>query len=321
MGETPAGGGKRGCFRLGCYGCLGVLALIVIGAAVLVGLNLMVGRREPKQERRELSRQVPKAAPPSSPAGVAPSTLESPELRSASRGRLVLDVSIGTFSIVAGPEGQPIRVEGEYDTAAYELTDNYTEGPAGWTDEVMFRRKGGWLLHMFDHEARNHVRIVVPRGVPFALEGSIGTGESRLELGGLWIVRTDLKLGVGEHRVSFSEPAPLPQEEFLLDASIGELGVRQLGNASPRTVKIGHRIGDVELDLSGGWSRDAQIQAECGIGECRLHVPEDVGLEVTDSALMLGEHRTPTRSRAPGRPGGPTLHLSVKGQVGELSVD
>ena len=59
----------------------------------------------------------------------------------------------------------------------------------------------------------------------------------------------DMDIGVGEHEVRFGEPLPQPVSHVRLAASIGELTVARLGNASPREIEVRHRIGEVELDL------------------------------------------------------------------------
>ena len=108
---------------------------------------------------------------------------------------------------------------------------------------------------------------------------------------------------------------------FRVDASIGELRVRSLGNASPAFVELDHSIGEVSLDLRGEWRRDAEITARCGIGECGIRLPRDVGVELIRSQIFIGDSDLSALQSAPiSVPGAPTLRLDLSGKIGELRV-
>ena len=55
-------------------------------------------------------------------------------------------------------------------------------------------------------QQRNFVRIVLPRDVPLSLEGKVGMGEVRMDLGGLWLIDANLTAKMGEFTVDFDEP-------------------------------------------------------------------------------------------------------------------
>jgi hypothetical protein len=205
----------------------------------------------------ELVRDVPTPSSVESDRGDA----EFPELGtgSAEPGRVVLDLSMGTFEVVAGAPGEPILVEGRYDVGSYELTESFeTHVDSSWVYRVRFRRKVSWIRHLFgDNAAKNRIRVTLPREVPLILEGKIGTGQSTLELGGLWLLAAEFDIGVGEHAIRFDEPSPVAMERFELLGSVGELNISKLGNASPGTVDVRARIGQLAVDLRGDWRADS----------------------------------------------------------------
>jgi hypothetical protein len=270
----------------------------------------------------ELVRDVPTPSSVESDRGDA----EFPELGtgSAEPGRVVLDLSMGTFEVVAGAPGEPILVEGRYDVGSYELTESFeTHVDSSWVYRVRFRRKVSWIRHLFgDNAAKNRIRVTLPREAPLILEGKIGTGQSTLELGGLWLLAAEFDIGVGEHAIRFDEPSPVAMERFELLGSVGELNISKLGNASPGTVDVRARIGQLAVDLRGDWRADSSIVVSCGIGECSVRVPDDVAVELESASVSIGEKNVRALSGLPEPAvGTPTLHLEVSSQVGELRVE
>ena len=164
--------------------------------------------------------------------------------------------------------------------------------------------------------------MIVPPDLPFVLEGSIGIGESKLELGGLRLLDTDLELGVGAHEVSFSEPLAAPTASIRLDGFMGETKILGLGNASPASFMFDHFIGETLVDLRGEWQNDAVIDYRCGIGACILRAPDDdVGVLLDDAGVMIGESQlSRIENRPPAPPGSPTLTLSITATIGEVNI-
>jgi len=212
-------------------------------------------------------------------------------------------------------------VEADYDSGSFDLSEHFDEGSN--TYRVDFGPRGGWF-RLFHHQVDEgaEVRVIVPRGQPIALEAKIGVGQSRIDLGGLWLTAVDLKLGPGEHRMEISEPLSKPLPRFDLDASMGETELRSLGNASPRETQIHQGVGEMTLDLTGAWQRDGRVEIDLGIGECSVRLPDDVAVKVERSSVGLGEARIRGRDReTPFPEGTPTLTVRASGGIGELRID
>ena len=311
-----AKGGKRGCFKVGCLGCLGAGAIVVLVIVVLLAIGLLTGFGDQRFEPIDQAHAVPV------PPGI-PGTREAAKSHVEEPGRIVLDVTRGSFSIRPGPPGEPVRLEGEYDAGRFELVEEFEAyGESGWIYRVRFDQQGFGIRPFIQHGGnKNRLTLIVPRDTPVVFEGYVGIGESEFELGGLWIAEIDLQFGIGEHALSFAEPLPLPMKRFRLDTSIGVLEVNSLGNASPRIAEIRHSVGETEIDLHGAWRRDAEVHIWCGIGECDVRVPDDVNVELERASVLIGESGSSLgRDRPELDPAAPTLELFVSAQIGELNV-
>jgi hypothetical protein len=274
-------GEKRGCFKVGCLGCTGVAALVLVVLTALIGLGLLTGRGEERIEPIARAHTLPGGTTPAAPGELLleeplPPTLIDHEVEVAEPGRIILDLNRGEFEIVPGPPGEPIRLEGEYNAGQFDLEESYEAyGETGWIYRVAFDQRGiGIRPFVQDGPSENRIRIVVPRDVPTTIEGRVGVGQSTLELGGLWILKVDLEIGVGEHTVSFEEPLPIPMGRLRLDSSVGE---------------------------------------------CDVRVPRDVGIDLGRASVTIGESRS-ISNRPPPEAGAPTLSLSVSATIGELNV-
>ena len=253
-----------------------------------------------------------------------PAFFEAPELASKV-GTVVLDLSVGEFTIRAGEPGEPIRVEADYESDAFELRETFTEGGDGaWTYEISFRPKGGILGMMFrgaGNNPRNNVEIVLPRGRPLDLVGDLGLGLTEADLGGLLLRTVDLEAGTGEHIIEFSEPLAMPMDYFHIEKGVGEMQILDLGNAQPREIDLEMRVGELRVDMSGGpWSVDSLMRVAFGVGESRIKAPENVRLELKRASVLVGD-RVVRRFDNKGIPeDAPTVAFDLSVKIGSLVV-
>ena len=318
----------------GCLGCLGAVALVVIVLASLFAVAFQQRPSEDNRQTRELTQEVRAIPLPEALAERIAASREVPaelaedaslfpaaEYQVSEPGRVILDLSSVGFSLEPGPPGEPIRVEADYDADALELTHSYESyGEAGWIYRLSFHGRG---LNRFItiNPDRHEVRLILPRDTPLTLEGRVSRGTSNMNLGGLWLVETDLSLGLGDHRIRFEEPLISPMGQFSIDGSTGSPRILSLGNASPERVRIEHRMGELRLDLRGTWVRDAAVEAECRMGSCRLILPEDVAIDLEPAETRFGERRVSGLRDAPEPGEGvPTLSLSASVQFGDLRI-
>jgi hypothetical protein len=327
MSATTPGQPGSGCFKAGCVGCLvivGVPVLLVVG---LLLLNVVTGRGDATQESRELTRAIPpleKGLIPEEATGPGTGLLERLRQQGAARQvRVLLDVSEGEFRLEPGPAGEPLRVEAEFDTDAYTLSETLDpDDDYGWTYRLKFApRRSRWLRLFTSRDDANAIRLIVPRGVPVVLEGTVGFGHSVMELGGLQVAAVDLRLRSGQHELRISEPLPEPIESFRWTSTYGEIDISGLGNASPEEVSVSHTAGEVHLDLRGDWRNAAAVRAYLGFGELTLDLPENAFVAVERSGVRFGATQLESLPGADAFPAGaPAIRLSLSGIAGEHRV-
>jgi len=319
---------KTGCFKLGCFGCAGVTLLTVLIFVTLIGIGAVVGRPDARVEESSVEQPLPagpavesfsgrtdEGGPLLPPGGLVPEVGEP--------GRVVLDLSMGEFEVVAGDAPGPIRIESDFDTAVFELVTEFERyGETGWIYRIRLKRKIGWYRMMFGVEDHNNfVRVILPRDVPLSLEGKVGMGETRMDLGGLWLVNTDLIASMGEFTIDFEEPLLVPMNDFRLVSKMGESRVRNLGNASPSSVYVRHRMGAMSVGLWGDWQNDTRVEGGIGMGELVVWVPEDVNVDVENMTQVIGAANLADRSMLEEvDEDAPTIRLDLSGGMGSIEV-
>lgn len=327
MADREGSAGRQGCFKLSCFGCLGALGLFVIAAGGIALLALLMG--PPPQEFVEpgIARRLP--GPPQHSGSVSSDRgagFPAGEFRppGPGPGRIVLDLSGGEFEVRPGEPGGPVRVDGRYNAGAFEIVEALEPGDDGarWTYRLRFRRHVSWMRMLFgDQHEVNHVRITLPRGVPFVLEGDVNVGVSRWELGGLWLLGANLQAGTGEHTLGFAEPTTEPIERFELDSRMGTFVIERLGNASPAKVMIRGSMGEMNLDLRGPWRNDTEVVGRWRMGAFSVRVPQDVRIESDGATVFMGgADLSGLRRLAPPADDARTMRLDLSGAMGELVV-
>jgi len=320
------------------------MVILLVGIpALLAVIGFAMGNPDAEFETVELGHRLPEGEeplpleePPSADAGSGlsgtgdlagsgPRALDLAPARmpAGAPGKVRLNLTMGEFEIEAGPQSDGIRVEADYDRSGYALDESYEQDADGWVYTLELKNKVSWIRRMWgDNDAHNKVKIIVPRNHPIALTSEISMGETRLDLGGLWLTPVDLNLSMGDHSVEFSEPTTKPLERFSMEGSMGELDVVNLGNASPAEAILEGSFGEFDLDLSGAWRQDAEVGVQFSFGECVIKAPKDANVVVAQSSISFGEKRLESSSENPeGAEDLPTVELSMKGSFGELRLD
>jgi hypothetical protein len=308
-----------------------VILVPLMLVVILVAVRLVGESRgpEPVTSRSEHPLPTPPEQPPPLEAVPGPGEpyddgASPPELApAAAPGLVVLDIGMTELRVEPAPAGSPLQLLADYDQSAFELVEQFIDGDdGGWTYRVSFSGRGGWLgAVMRGVGAANDLRLSLPVDRPMRLEGSIGPGESRLDLGGLWLTDVDLSIRAGSHRVVFSEPLRRPLGSLAVRSSYGESRVMKVGNASPERAWFEHDAGELVVDLDGDWRADAAIDVDFSFGECRVLLPSTAAVELGRVSLSFGEKTLrglPRREDLP--PDAPTLVLSVSGTGGGLSI-
>jgi hypothetical protein len=300
---------KRGCFKTGLFGCLGIFVILIlfVGGTALVALN-----RSGKVDIQEKVLTPESAGAPTSVKGAKVTAVP------AGTGRVILDLSQGEFEIHPDQPGQSVRVEATYDSEVYLLEDYFESFPdSSWVYGVRSRRTISGMQALFRQLMNGgdgpRIDVYLPADTPLELQVRVREGGFEAELGGLWITKADFRYNKGGFSLNFDEPLKEPMESLTIRGSMGGFEAGSLGNASPRTLDVTCRMGGADIDLRGPWSRDADIRLDVAMGGMAVEVPEDVqvqGLEAFSGALLEDNAELPL----------PVLRFSVKEKMGEIEV-
>lgn len=324
-------GSAGGCFKKGCLGC-GVAILLLISIPLMLSLVAVISAPEPEPvsstSRQELPPLPGPGPEPLREAAEGATAIRQPATGSAELGSLlseaepvavVLELAGGRFEIEPGKPGEPIGVDADYDRSRYEFEESYDEATRTYRLRLEPRFSLRSFIHIGGSDSEARLTLTLPRGYPLTVASSIRMGQSFVDLGGLWVSEADLDFGAGDHRLTFSEPLARPAERLDVEGSFGELEVEQIGNASPRTVSIGHSAGSFQVDLAGDWRQDSDVTIRGGFGECRIDLPDNARVEIERARVTFGERRMP-RIVTDLPEDAPTIRLSASATAGDFRI-
>jgi hypothetical protein len=127
---------------------------------------------------------------------------------------------------------------------------------------------------------RNRWELEFSPQAPLEMDVRAGAGEGELDLTDLKISSLDVDVGAGDFVLRFDEPNPVAMDHLTVDAGASKIELVGAGNASPETMRLQGGVGEISLDLTGDWSRSADVTVRAGAGALTLRLPRDVGVEV-----------------------------------------
>ncbi len=148
-------------------------------------------------------------------------------------------------------------------------------------DELTIRQGGNedkWGIP--SGNVRNRWELEFSPQMAMAMDVRAGAGEGELDFTGLKVSELDVDIGAGDFTLRFDEPNQVSMDRMTLDTGASRIEVVSLGNARPEEVRLQGGVGDIALDLTGGWNRSADITVRAGAGALRLTLPSNVGVEI-----------------------------------------
>jgi hypothetical protein len=127
---------------------------------------------------------------------------------------------------------------------------------------------------------RNRWELEFSPQLPLDVNIRAGAGEGELDFTDLIVPELDVDIGAGDFVLRFDAPNPVLMDHLTLDAGASRIEILGVGNASPETMRVQGGVGDISVDLTGDWSRSAEITIRAGAGALALRLPDDVGVEV-----------------------------------------
>ncbi len=161
------------------------------------------------------------------------------------------------------------------------------------------------------------------------IKSRIKAGEIKYDVGGLRIKNFDLINWAGQVDVDFFQPNKIPMETFDVNVKVGELTLRNLGNANFKEADINGGIGEMTVDFTGERIHRTMAKIDLDIGETSVIIPESVGTKIKVSSLsFLSQINFPTRFSKKGKylysenynTAENSLYLVISSGIGELDI-
>lgn len=124
------------------------------------------------------------------------------------------------------------------------------------------------------------------RGVPMDLQLEFGAVRADVDLGGLSLTGLDLSTGASDSRVDVSRPNRLAMSRAELSVGAADFTARHLGNLNAEDISISAGVGDVTLEFTGEWRRDARVSVDMGLGSLELRFPRGLGVKLEKDTFL-----------------------------------
>lgn len=285
------------------------------------------------------------AAP--APAQEGPVTLRAS--RPASTGvdslRVKVRYAAGRVDVGAAPEGQLYRYRLTYDDDVFrplnrwsleEELGDLTVGIRQAADREDSERSWwrrllsldfGFGFGDLDHE-EGSLSLELAPDVPTRLDLEVGAAEGRLDLGGLSLREVSIRTGATDTEVTFQERNRVEMDRLAIEAGAAAFRASGLGNARAREISVRGGVGDVKLDFTGAWSRNAEASVEMALGSLRLVFPRGLGVRIRREGFLTsveapgflntegGGLETTNWASADHR-----LELTIRSALGSVEID
>ncbi len=124
---------------------------------------------------------------------------------------------------------------------------------------------------------------------PFELSMDLGASDqTQVDLGGLPIIETDIKLGAGQARFTCSRPNPQESNTFSLKAGAADLSLSGLGNTNARKMEIDSGAASVTADFGGQLRRDMDASIRTGMAAAEVIVPKTTAARIRTKTALSG---------------------------------
>ena len=128
--------------------------------------------------------------------------------------------------------------------------------------------------------------LELARGVPMDLDLEFGAVRADVDLGGLSMTDLELTTGASESRVDISELNPLQMESASFEVGAADFAARHLGNLNAERIEVDAGVGNIVLDFTGEWQRDANVNVDMGLGALELRFPRGLGVRIVRDTFL-----------------------------------
>ena len=205
----------------------------------------------------------------------------SRQVESARSVDVDVQYSAGRLSVGAAEEGTLYRMHLEYDEDRFEPVAEYDGSGIRIGTESRGRH-----LRIGRNQTGGEMELALSRDVSMDLDMEFGAVRADIDLGGLRLTALDIAAGASQTRLDISEPNTEPMSRASMDIGAAEFTVRHIGNLNAAVIEIDAGVGDIELDFTGEWQRDARVSVDMGLGSLVLRFPEGLGVRLVKDTFL-----------------------------------
>lgn len=199
-------------------------------------------------------------------------------------GERELDVTVkygaGEFRLAPARSDVLYRLELRYDQDQFEPDLRYRNGRLhvgiSGSDGSIRVKKG----------ESGSLDLALARDLPMDLDLELGAVKADLDLGGLAITELSLATGASETVLDVSRPNPVSMGTAHLAVGAAQFEARQLGNLNAARINVDAGVGDLTLDFTGSWERNARVGVDMGIGALHLRFPRGLGVRIKKDSFL-----------------------------------
>jgi|ETN07SMinimDraft_1059922.scaffolds.fasta_scaffold50435_2 hypothetical protein len=129
--------------------------------------------------------------------------------------------------------------------------------------------------------------LELARGIPMELDLEFGAVRADIDLGGLALTELDLSTGASQSTIDISEPNSAVMSAARFKIGAAEFEARHLGNLNAELIEVDAGVGQVTLDFTGRWQRDARVSIDMGLGALELRIPEGLGVRLRKDGFLV----------------------------------
>ena len=223
-----------------------------------------------------------------SAAGVA--NAEAQDWRTVTRSRQVeaeenmrVEVRYGAGEFLVGPAeaGVLYRMQLRYDEKVFEPVVDQSGSTLRIGTESIGRR-----IRLGRDNTAGEMELALAQDVAMDLSMEFGAVKAEIDLGGLRLTGLEIETGASQTHLIVSKPNVEAMDEASLEVGAAEFTAVHLGNLNAGRIEVDAGVGDIDLDFTGEWRRDARISIDMGLGALTLRFPKGLGVKLVKDTFL-----------------------------------
>ena len=187
----------------------------------------------------------------------------------------------GRFTIRAAEPGTLYRMQVRYDEDLFEPIAEHRGSTLRIGTETLGRR-----IRLSRDNTAGEMELELAQDVAMDLRMEFGAVKADIDLGGLRLTNLEIEIGASQTDLVVSEPNSEMMDEASFEVGVAEFTARKLGNLNASRIEVDAGLGDIDLDFSGEWRRDARISVDMGLGALTLRFPRGLGVRLVKDTFL-----------------------------------